>query len=61
MKVLTIASVAGIRPALVAGIYGMNLKVMPELNWAFGYPYALALIVITTVIPLILFKVRGWF
>jgi magnesium transporter len=61
MKVLTIASVAGIPPVLIAGIYGMNFKAMPELNWALGYPYALALIVITTVIPLIVFKVRGWF
>jgi magnesium transporter len=57
MKVLTIASVAGIPPVLIAGIYGMNFKVMPELTWALGYPNALALIVITTVIPLIVFKV----
>jgi magnesium transporter len=60
MKILTIASVAGIPPVLVAGIYGMNFKNMPELNWVWGYPFALALIVVTTLIPLIWFKWKDW-
>ena len=60
MKILTIASVAGIPPVLVAGIYGMNFKNMPELNWAWGYPFALMLIVLTTIVPLILFKWKDW-
>jgi magnesium transporter len=60
MKILTIASVAGIPPVLVAGIYGMNFKNIPELNWVWGYPYALALIVVTTLIPLIWFKWKDW-
>jgi magnesium transporter len=60
MKVLTIASVVGIPPVLVVGIYGMNFKNMPELNWAWGYPYALALIVITALLPLIWFKWKDW-
>jgi len=60
MKILTIASVAGIPPVLVAGIYGMNFKNMPELNWVWGYPYALALIAVTTLIPLIWFKWKDW-
>jgi magnesium transporter len=60
MKILTVASVAGIPPVLVAGIYGMNFKNMPELNWTWGYPYAVALIVITTLIPLIWFKWKDW-
>ncbi len=59
-KVLTIASVVGIPPVLVAGIYGMNFHNMPELNWAFGYPYGLALIVISGLLPLVWFKWRGW-
>lgn len=59
-KVLTIASVVGIPPVLVAGIYGMNFHNMPELNWAFGYPYGLALIVISGLLPLLWFKWRGW-
>lgn len=60
MKVLTIASVVGIPPVLVAGIYGMNFKIMPELNWTWGYPFALALIVITALLPLIWFKWKDW-
>ena len=60
MKILTIASVAGIPPVLVAGIYGMNFKNMPELNWVWGYSYALALIAVTTLIPLIWFKWKDW-
>ncbi len=60
MKVLTIASVVGIPPVLVAGIYGMNFKGMPEYDWAWGYPYALAMIVITALLPLIWFKWKDW-
>ncbi len=60
VKVLTITSVVGIPPVLVAGIYGMNFKNMPELNWAWGYPFALALIVITALLPLIWFKWKDW-
>jgi magnesium transporter len=59
-KVLTIASVVGIPPVLVAGIYGMNFHFMPELSWALGYPFGLALIVISGVLPLAWFKYRGW-
>ena len=44
VKTLTIASVVGIPPVLIAGIYGMNFRVMPELRWTLGYPFALALI-----------------
>jgi magnesium transporter len=60
MKVLTIASVVGISPVLVVGIYGMNFKNMPEFDWSWGYPYALAMIVITALLPLIWFKWKDW-
>ncbi len=60
MKVLTIASVVGIPPVLIAGIYGMNFKGMPEYDWAYGYPYALGLIVVTALIPLLWFKWKDW-
>ena len=60
-KILTIVSVVGIPPTVVAGIYGMNFKFMPELNWAWGYPFGIAMIVLSTIIPLIWFKWRGWF
>lgn len=60
VKVLTIASVVGVPPVMVVGLYGMNFKYMPELGWRYGYPYALALIVITTLIPLAWFKWKDW-
>ena len=39
IKVLTVVSVVGVPPTLVASMYGMNFKYMPELDWAWGYPY----------------------
>jgi magnesium transporter len=60
VKTLTIVSVVGVPPVLVAGIYGMNFHVMPELSWAYGYPFALLLIVVTALLPLVWFKWRGW-
>ena len=60
VKVLTVASVAGIPPVLVVGIYGMNFHNMPELSWAWGYPMALGLCLVTTLIPYLWFKWRKW-
>jgi magnesium transporter len=60
MKVLTVASVVGIPPVLVAGIYGMNFKFMPEYDWPWGYAYGLAVILVTGLIPLAIFKLRKW-
>jgi magnesium transporter len=60
-KVLTIVSIVGIPPTLIAGMYGMNFKTMPEYDWAYGYPYGLAMIALSAAIPLIWFKVKGWF
>jgi magnesium transporter len=58
--VLTIVSVVGIPPTLIASIYGMNFKNMPELEWAWGYQYGLALIAISIILPIVWFKWRGW-
>src|SRR6202042_1978180 len=60
MKVMTIASVVGIPPVLVAGIYGMNFKNMPEYDWSWGYQWGLGLIVVTGLIPLLWFKWKDW-
>ena len=60
-KVLTVVSVVGIPPTLIASIYGMNFHYMPELSWPWGYAYGLALIVLSAVIPLVWFKLKGWF
>ena len=60
VKVLTVVSVAGVPPVLVAGVYGMNFKYMPELAWPWGYPAALVLMAATTVLPVLWFKWRDW-
>jgi len=60
IKILTVVSVVGIPPTLVASIYGMNFKSMPELQWDWGYPYGLSVIAASAVLPLVIFKIRGW-
>jgi magnesium transporter len=60
MKVLTVVSVVGIPPVLLAGIYGMNFKSMPEYDWAWGYAYGLTVIGVSALIPLAIFKWRNW-
>ncbi len=60
-KILTIVSIMGIPPTLIASIYGMNFKIIPELQWRYGYPYALCLIVLSALLPLVWFKWRRWF
>lgn len=59
-KLLTVASVIGIPPTLIAGMYGMNFKGIPEYDWAWGYPYALVLLLLSAVIPWVWFKRKGW-
>jgi magnesium transporter len=47
-------------PTMVATIYGMNFKVMPELQWTFGYPLSIAFMVLCAALPLLYFKKKGW-
>ncbi|MDZ7825304.1 MAG: magnesium/cobalt transporter CorA [Gammaproteobacteria bacterium] len=60
IKIFSIAAVVFLPPTLVASIYGMNYRVMPELDWAYGYPFALGLMVIAGIAPYLLFKRKGW-
>jgi magnesium transporter len=60
MKVMAIASVVGIPPVLIAGVYGMNFKNIPEYDWAYGYAWGWGLIIVTTLIPLGVFRWRKW-
>jgi len=59
-QVLTVISVVGIPPTLVASMYGMNFKNMPELSWAWGYQYGLALILVSALVPIAWFKWKKW-
>jgi len=60
IKIFTIMSVIFLPPTLIASIYGMNFKFMPELSWKYGYPFAIALMIISALIPLYIFKKKGW-
>ncbi|MBU1294309.1 MAG: magnesium/cobalt transporter CorA [Gammaproteobacteria bacterium] len=60
IKIFSIASVVFLPPTLVASIYGMNFKIMPELDLSFGYPAALGLMVFSAFAPYWYFKHRGW-
>jgi magnesium transporter len=60
IKTFTVASVALMPPTLVASIYGMNFARMPELQWDFGYPLVLGLMVVSAVLPILYFKRKGW-
>ena len=60
IKIFSVASVALLPPTLIASIYGMNFRFMPELSESWGYPYALALMVASALVPMWYFRRRGW-
>lgn len=60
IKVFSIAAVLFLPPTVVGTIYGMNFERMPELKWAFGYPFALIMMALSAATPYYWFKRRGW-
>ena len=60
IKIFSVAAVVFLPPTLVASIYGMNFAFMPELQWTFGYPFAIGLMILSAVLPYFYFKRRGW-
>jgi magnesium transporter len=60
IKIFSVASVAFLPPTLIASIYGMNFRILPELDWSLGYPMALVLMMISAVTPFWYFRRRGW-
>lgn len=60
IKIFSVAAAVFLPPTLIASIYGMNFHVMPELDWPFGYPLALGLILVSAVLPYFYFRRRGW-
>ena len=60
IKIFSVVGVAMLPPTLIASIYGMNFRFMPELDWAAGYPLALALMVASVAAPFIFFRRKGW-
>lgn len=60
IKIFSVATMIFMPPTLIASIYGMNFKHMPELDWHLGYPLAILLMIITAVVPYMYFKKKGW-
>jgi magnesium transporter len=59
-KVLTIASVVGIPPTFLASMWGMNFDTIAEYHWHYGYAFALTMIGVSVILPIVWFKWRGW-
>ncbi|CAN5381303.1 magnesium/cobalt transporter CorA [soil metagenome] len=60
IKIFSVASVALLPPTLIASVYGMNFKAMPELDWRYGYAFALGLMLASVAAPFIFFRRKGW-
>ncbi len=60
MKVLTMVSAILLPITVVAGVYGMNFRFMPELDEPWGYPVALAVMAAIVVVGLVVFRIKGW-
>lgn len=60
IKIFTVLAMVFLPPTLIASIYGMNFHNMPELEWEYGYYMALAAMVLSATIPLVIFKKKGW-
>jgi magnesium transporter len=60
IKLFSVVAVVMMPPTLVASIYGMNFRHMPELDWPLGYPMALGMMIVSAILPLVFFKLKRW-
>lgn len=60
IKIFTVVSVIFMPPTLIASLYGMNFKFMPELSWRYGYPLSILMMVVFSAVVLIYFRRRKW-
>lgn len=60
IKMFSIAAVIFLPPTLVATVYGMNFKIMPELDWDLGYPLAIGAMIVSAILPWLYFKRKRW-
>jgi len=60
IKIFSIAAVVLMPPTLVASVYGMNFRFMPELEWQYGYPMAIGMMAFAAVLPYLIFKWKKW-
>jgi magnesium transporter len=60
IKIFSVVAAVFLPPTLIASSYGMNFEFMPELSWHIGYPWAIGLMVLSAVLPVIYFRRKGW-
>jgi magnesium transporter len=60
IKTFTVVTVCLAPPTLIAGIYGMNFDIMPELNWILGYPLSIFIMILSIVVTLTVLKLKKW-
>lgn len=60
IKIFTVVNVIFLPPTLIASMYGMNFDIMPELHWKLGYLFAIGLMIISTLLILLIFKLKKW-
>lgn len=60
IKIFSVVAFVFLPPTLIASIYGMNFDHMPELAWPWGYPMALGMMVVSALVPYILFRWKKW-
>jgi len=60
IKIFTIVNVVFLPPTLIASIYGMNFDILPELHWEYGYLFSVALMILSSITPVLIFKKKGW-
>ena len=60
IKIFTVVNVVFLPPTLIASMYGMNFDFMPELHWQLGDPFAIGLMIVSTLLILLIFKLKKW-
>ena len=60
IKIFSVAAVVFMPPTWIASVYGMNFSVMPELDWRYGYPISIAMMILSASITYLFFKRRKW-
>jgi len=60
IKLFSVLAVIFMPPTVIASIYGMNFRAMPELEWAWGYPLAVVLMIAAAIVPYVFFRWKKW-
>ncbi|MGN1281523.1 MAG: magnesium/cobalt transporter CorA [Succinivibrio sp.] len=60
IKIFSVAAVVFMPPTWIASVYGMNFKFMPELDWYWGYPLSIGLMIFSAAVTYFFFRKKGW-